>query len=82
MMDKVLCPYCGALMTLCVDSYSDGTVTGAYYECIDCKADSPYIEDAEDIKGAALAAAMQRYQPENRVLTLRDPCAGNGGTHE
>lgn len=63
-MDKVRCPYCGGVMTLCVDAYSDGTVAGAYYECIDCKAGSPYIEDAgdaEDIKDAAVAAAMQRY---------------------
>lgn len=60
-MDKVRCPYCGGIMALCLDSYSDGTVAGAYCECIDCKAGSPYIEDADDIKAAAYAAAMQRW---------------------
>lgn len=30
MMDKVLCPWCGGLMTLNVNAYSDGTVTGAW----------------------------------------------------
>lgn len=62
-MDKqvVRCPFCGAVMTLCVDAYSDGTITGAYYECVTCKADSPYIEDADDIKQAAYDAAVARY---------------------
>lgn len=31
------CPWCGMPMTLCVDAYSDGTVTGAYYKCVVCK---------------------------------------------
>lgn len=69
-MDNVRCPWCGMPMTLCVDAYSDGTVTGTYYECVVCKADSPYIEDADDIKAAARAAAMQMWQEPNRVLTL------------
>ena len=68
MKDKVLCPWCGGLMTLNVNAYSDGTVTGAWYECLVCKAESPYIEDdaADDIKAAALSAALQRYvEPAN-----------------
>jgi hypothetical protein len=84
-MNKVCCPYCGGIMTLAVDSYSDGTVAGAYYECLDCKAGSPYIEDAgdaEDIKEAAHAAAMQRWREPNRVLTLEEILAldPNGAT--
>ena len=71
-MDKVRCPYCGTEMVLWVDSYSDGTVGGALYTCPDCKSDSPYIEDAEDVEAAARAAAMQRWQEPNRVLTLED----------
>lgn len=73
-MDKVLCPWCGGLMTLNVNAYSDGTVTGAWYECLVCKAESPYIEDdaADDIKAAALSAALRRYVEPNRVLTLEE----------
>ena len=69
MKDKVLCPWCGGLMTLNVNAYSDGTVTGAWYECLVCKAESPYIEDdaADDIKAAALSAALQRYVPAELV---------------
>lgn len=64
------CPYCGAIMTLCVDAYSDGTITGAYYDCIDCKSNSPYIEDADDFQAAALAAATQRWVEPLKPLTL------------
>lgn len=71
-MDKPKCPYCGEIMTLCVDAYSDGTITGAYYECIDCKSNSPYIEDADDFQAAALAAATLRWVEPNRVLTLEE----------
>ena len=55
-----MCPWCGNPMTLGVDAHFDGTVTGAFYECISCKADSPYIDDAgsaDDIKQAAYLAA-------------------------
>ena len=57
------CPYCGGVMTLCVNAYSDGTVNGAWYECVACKGESPYIEDnvADDIRAAAYEAAMKRY---------------------
>jgi hypothetical protein len=37
-----------------------------------CKADAPYIEDADDIKDAAYAAAMTRWVEANRVLTLEE----------
>ena len=56
-------------MILCVDAYSDGTIAGAYYECVSCKSDSPYIEDADDIKSEAHAAALRRWVEPNMVLT-------------
>lgn len=78
-MDKARCPYCGAIMTLCVDAYSDGTITGAYYECVDCKSNSPYIEDADDFKAAAHSAAMRRWEKQESNCGARMDGDGEGG---
>lgn len=65
MIDKVLCPYCGAEMKL--DRYDDGYVFGAaYYVCVECGSTSP----TANTDAAALAAAQARYLPPNRPLTL------------
>ena len=80
-MTNPKCPYCGQPMTLCVDDYSDGTVSGAYYECcLGCKATSPYFHDSDagDPKAAALAAAMQRYVEPSKLLTLAELGALDG----
>ena len=46
------------------------------YECPVCGSRAPEIQnigiDRADLKEAAYAAAMTRYQPENRVLTLEE----------
>lgn len=65
MIDKVMCPYCGAEMKL--DSYDDGYAFGAaYYVCQECGSTSP----TANTDAAALAAAQARYLPPNRPLTL------------
>lgn len=65
MIDKVLCPYCGAEMKL--DRYDDGYEFGAaYYVCEECGSTSP----TANTDAAALAAAQARYLPPNRPLTL------------
>lgn len=65
MIDKVLCPYCGAEMKL--DRYDDGYVFGAaYYVCQECGSTSP----TANTDAAALSAAQARYLPPNRPLTL------------
>lgn len=65
MIDKVLCPYCGAEMKL--DRYDDGYAFGAaYYVCEECGSTSP----TANTDAAALAAAQARYLPPNRPLTL------------
>lgn len=65
MVDKVLCPYCGAEMKL--DRYDDGYAFGAaYYVCQECGSTSP----TANTEAAALAAAQARYLPPNRPLTL------------
>ena len=67
MVDKVLCPYCGAEMKL--DSYDDGYAFGAaYYVCQECGSTSP----TANTDAAALAAAQARYLPPNRPLTLEE----------
>ncbi len=65
MVDKVLCPYCGAEMKL--DRYDDGYEFGAaYYVCQECGSTSP----TANTDAAALSAAQARYLPPNRPLTL------------
>ena len=67
MIDKVMCPYCGAEMKL--DRYDDGYVFGAaYYVCQECGSTSP----TANTDAAALAAAQARYLPPNRPLTLEE----------
>lgn len=67
MIDKVLCPYCGAEMNL--DRQDDGYVFGAaYYVCQECGSTSP----TANTEAAALAAAQARYLPPNRPLTLEE----------
>lgn len=65
MIDKVLCPYCGAKMKL--DRHDDGYVFGsAYYVCVECGSTGP----TANTDAAALSAAQARYLPPNRPLTL------------
>lgn len=67
MMEKVLCPYCGAEMKL--DRHDDGYVFGAaYYVCVECGSTSP----TANTEAAALAAAQARYLPPSRPLTLEE----------
>ena len=67
MIDKVLCPYCGAEMML--DFQDDGYEFGAaYYVCQECGSTSP----TANTDAAALAAAQARYLPPNRPLTLEE----------
>ena len=66
-MDKVICPYCGAGMEL-DRTYKSMMAPGAsgvfWYSCDVCGSESPRCNTPE----SAHAAAMRRYQPENRVL--------------
>lgn len=65
MIDKVLCPYCGAEMKF--DRFDDGYVFGvAFYGCQKCGSTSPTAKT----DAAALSAAQARYLPPNRPLTL------------
>lgn len=66
-MDKVTCPYCGAEMARSEifdgwDENADAPI-GSFYRC-ECGASSP-----EAKPDAAYAAAMQRWQEPNRVMT-------------
>lgn len=80
-MDKVTpkCPYCPA------DKDHPGGVemgeiaasNACYYVCRRCESESPTIlreecASDEDMCKRAYVAAMRRYQPENRVLTLEE----------
>lgn len=74
MIDKVLCPYCGAEMK---SSGWVSLINGnlAYTVCSNnrCKSAGPYVRGYEtmaEARAAALAAAQARYLPPNRPLTL------------
>lgn len=84
-MDKVICPYCPAdkehpdgVEMLYRERRTPGVGYGyaGRYECPVCGSRAPEIRnvgiDAADLKAFAYAAAMRRYQPENRVLTLEE----------
>ena len=57
------CPYCGTPMVW--EEKIEGT---CWYECYKCGATAPTEETVQ----AAYAAAMQRWQEPNRVLTLEE----------
>lgn len=75
------CPYCGYIMYERCEAVSEGYEY--YYSCGACRAKSPPLYDPssndERIEAKqredAYAAAMQRVEPEKRVLTL-DEIAG------
>lgn len=76
MIDKVLCPYCGAEMK---SSGWVSLINGnlAYTVCSNnrCKSAGPYVRGYEtmaEARAAALAAAQARYLPPNRPLTLEE----------
>ena len=64
------CPYCGSEM----DYFYSYIHEEHYYICSKCRASSP-VTDREP---ESYAAAMQRWQEPNRVLTLKELKAYNG----
>lgn len=69
-MNNPKCPYCGTEMEISKYDVQEGGVIGYQYFCEMCDSTSPLRKT----KDAAYAAAMQRYEPENRVLTLEELC--------
>lgn len=72
------CPYCGDKMELMIVSPEciNGTST-AWYQCMVCESSSPTSEcpansPRKEIVKKALALAMRRFEPKNRVLTLEE----------
>lgn len=76
MIEKVLCPYCGAEMKISGwVSLINGNL--AYTVCSNnrCKSAGPYVRGYEtmaEARAAALSAAQARYLPPNRPLTLEE----------
>ena len=73
MIDKVLCPYCGAEMVVVTSIYFDSPGWGGRTLCKGCNALGPRVTGYKTkaaAKEAALAAAQARYLPPNRPLTL------------
>ncbi len=72
------CPYCGDKMELIIVSPEciNGTST-VWYQCVVCESASPTSEcpansPRKEIVKKALALAMHRVEPKNRVLTLEE----------
>lgn len=72
------CPYCGDKMELMIVSPEciNGTCT-AWYQCVVCESSSPTSEcpansPRKEIIKKALALALRRAEPKNRVLTLEE----------
>lgn len=75
MMEKVLCPYCGAEMVVVTSIYFDSPGWGGRTLCKGCDALSPRVigyKTKAAAEEAALAAARARYLPPNRPLTLEE----------
>ena len=74
MTDKVLCPWCGNEMVLL--EFGFDSTNAAWLECVQCGAHSPmsYDHDGTEVSAinAALAAALRRYEPPVRPLTLEE----------
>lgn len=78
MIEKVLCPYCGAEMAVVMSIYFDSPGWGGRTLCKGCDALGPRVTGFKtkatkaEVKAAALAAAQARYLPPNRPLTLAE----------
>lgn len=77
--ERVLCPYCGARMRLVVapkninmEEEDDDIPDVAWYVCDLCAAQSPIVirPTEEEVKEAARAAALKRYMPLQKPLTI------------
>ena len=75
MTEKVLCPYCGAEMRICVDEYSfEDYRAWTEYTSNKCTAEGPLVvRNSEDkAREDAIALALRRYTPPQRPLTLEE----------
>ena len=79
--EKILCPYCGEEMQFeALVGWAHLTPAGAGYhwhqcgECPNCGANSPegYGRTLEEAKEAARAAALRRYTPPAKPLSLAE----------
>lgn len=75
MTDKVLCPWCGAEMKPAL--YTRGSVWECEFSCHKCGASGPVQSSFEEknAEEAARAAALRRYTPPHRPLTLEEVMA-------
>ena len=87
MADKALCPWCGAEMRM--EVYNDCVFTGgrilgaawrAFYRCHLCRAQGPEETRSAGNKAeeAARAAALRRYTPILKPMTLEEVIAFDG----
>lgn len=78
MTEKVLCPYCGAEMgtewsrVKIFDEWKD--LYDAHRRCVKCGAQGPFVraQTLEAAREAARAAALRRYTPPLRPMTLEE----------
>lgn len=68
------CPYCGAEMERITGRYLDGQYKSKYCcpKCGACAPSGAFCGRAEDAQASALAYALRRAEPENRVMTLEE----------
>lgn len=70
MSETPKCPYCGEEMVYIKWAYLTPIAT---FFCKACKSKAPIVIGTdEEIDAKALAAALHRFEPENRVLTLEE----------
>lgn len=72
MADKMLCPWCGSEMRYVC--YTRGILYQGYMKCKECDATGPMIleRDEKDIRHQVETAALRRYEPPVRPLTLEE----------
>lgn len=83
MDDKVICPYCGAeMLGLFGKSRHDRWSGFGFYKCERCTSTAPAVyghKTVADAERAGKAAAMRRYTPPFRPLTLEEVRACEDG---
>lgn len=74
MTETPKCPYCGEGMLRITERYLDGRYRSRYCcpKCDACATPGEYCGRVEDAQASALAAALRRVKPENRVLMLEE----------
>lgn len=83
MSEKIICPWCGAEMVRDGEALARSNEVAVWMRCISCGASSPLIKghqttNLENLYNMAHAAALRRYTPPLKPMTLEELITTNG----